>query len=43
VTGRLHGHRTIVTGGARGIGGRIAATLAREGAEVVILDRLVAQ
>jgi NAD(P)-dependent dehydrogenase (short-subunit alcohol dehydrogenase family) len=39
--GRLQGHRTIVTGGARGIGGRIAATLAAEGAEVVILDRLV--
>jgi NAD(P)-dependent dehydrogenase (short-subunit alcohol dehydrogenase family) len=43
VTGRLEGHRTIVTGGARGIGGRIAATLAGEGADVVILDRLVAE
>lgn len=41
MSGRLDGHRTIVTGGARGIGGRIAATLAGEGAEVVILDRLV--
>lgn len=41
MTGRLAGHRTIVTGGARGIGGRIAATLAGEGADVVILDRLV--
>ena len=41
MTGRLEGHRTIVTGGARGIGGRIAATLAAEGADIVILDRLV--
>lgn len=37
---RLAGRRAIVTGGARGIGGRIAQTLADEGAEVVILDRL---
>lgn len=43
MTGRLEGHRTIVTGGARGIGGRIAATLAAEGADVVILDRLVSE
>ena len=43
MSGRLDGHRTIVTGGARGIGGRIAATLAAEGADVVILDRLVAE
>ncbi|CAN5390458.1 SDR family NAD(P)-dependent oxidoreductase [soil metagenome] len=43
MTGRLAGHRAIVTGGARGIGGRIAATLAEEGAEVVILDRLVTE
>ncbi len=41
MTGRLEGHRAIVTGGARGIGGRIAATLAAEGADIVILDRLV--
>jgi NAD(P)-dependent dehydrogenase (short-subunit alcohol dehydrogenase family) len=40
VTGRLPGSRVIVTGGARGIGGRIAATMAGEGARVVILDRL---
>ncbi len=38
---RLEGRRAIVTGGARGIGGRIAQTLAGEGAEVIILDRLV--
>ena len=41
MSGRLEGYRTIVTGGARGIGGRIAATLAGEGADVIILDRLV--
>ena len=41
MSGRLEGHRAVVTGGARGIGGRIAATLAGEGAAVVILDRLV--
>jgi NAD(P)-dependent dehydrogenase (short-subunit alcohol dehydrogenase family) len=41
MNGRLEGQRAIVTGGARGIGGRIAATLAGEGADVIILDRLV--
>ena len=41
MSARLPGHRAIVTGGARGIGGRIAATLAAEGADVVILDRLI--
>ncbi|CAN5232666.1 SDR family NAD(P)-dependent oxidoreductase [soil metagenome] len=41
MTGRLDGHRVVITGGARGIGGRIAATLAAEGASIVILDRLV--
>ncbi len=38
---RLTGRRVVVTGGARGIGGRIAAVLAEEGARVAILDRLV--
>lgn len=37
---RLPGARVIVTGGARGIGGEIAARFAREGARVAILDRL---
>lgn len=38
---RLLGKRVIVTGGARGIGGEIAARFAVEGARVGILDRLV--
>lgn len=38
---RLHEKRIIVTGGARGIGGEIAARFAAEGARVAILDRLV--
>ena len=37
---RLDGKRVIVTGGARGIGGEIAARFAAEGARVCILDRL---
>ena len=37
---RLSGKRVIVTGGARGIGGEIAARFAVEGARVSILDRL---
>lgn len=37
---RLAGKRVIVTGGARGIGGEIAARFAVEGAHVCILDRL---
>ena len=41
VAGRLAGKRVIVTGGARGIGGEIAARFAVEGARVSILDRLV--
>ncbi len=41
MTGRLDGQRAVVTGGARGIGGAIAAALAAEGAHVAILDRLV--
>jgi NAD(P)-dependent dehydrogenase (short-subunit alcohol dehydrogenase family) len=39
---RLPGARVIVTGGARGIGGEIAARFAREGARVAVLDRLAA-
>ncbi|HEX7095645.1 MAG TPA: SDR family NAD(P)-dependent oxidoreductase, partial [Acidimicrobiales bacterium] len=34
----LDGRRAIVTGGARGIGAAIAATLADLGAEVTVLD-----
>ena len=37
---RLLGKRIIVTGGARGIGASIAARVASEGADVVILDLL---
>lgn len=37
---RLDGARVVVTGGARGIGGEIAARFSREGARVAILDRL---
>lgn len=40
-TARLEGRRAIITGGARGIGGSIAAAMAVEGARVCILDRLV--
>ncbi|WP_294181373.1 SDR family NAD(P)-dependent oxidoreductase [uncultured Schumannella sp.] len=40
-TPRLSGSRVVVTGGARGIGGAIAARFAVEGADVCILDRLV--
>jgi 3-oxoacyl-[acyl-carrier protein] reductase len=40
-TRRLDGARVVVTGGARGIGGEIAARFAHEGARVAILDRLV--
>jgi NAD(P)-dependent dehydrogenase (short-subunit alcohol dehydrogenase family) len=42
-TDRLAGLRTIVTGGARGIGAEIARRYSSEGAEVVILDRLAAE
>lgn len=35
----LAGRRALVTGAARGIGAAIAATLAREGAEVIGMDR----
>jgi 3-oxoacyl-[acyl-carrier protein] reductase len=40
---RLSGLRVVVTGGARGIGGEIAARMTQEGARVAILDRLVAE
>lgn len=40
---RLAGLRVVVTGGARGIGGEIAARVASEGARVAILDRLAAE
>lgn len=43
ITPRLAGLRVVVTGGARGIGGEIAARVASEGARVAILDRLVAE
>eukprot|EP01133_Synstelium_polycarpum_P000949 gene949-1075_t len=34
----LAGHKALVTGAARGIGASIAETLARDGAEVILLD-----
>jgi len=37
---RIPGYRVVVTGGARGIGGAIAARFAAEGARVAILDLL---
>jgi NAD(P)-dependent dehydrogenase (short-subunit alcohol dehydrogenase family) len=43
ISARLAGLRVVVTGGARGIGGEIAARVASEGARVAILDRLVAE
>jgi 3-oxoacyl-[acyl-carrier protein] reductase len=40
---RLAGLRIVVTGGARGIGGEIAARASAEGGRIAILDRLVAE
>jgi len=40
MTARLEGMRTVVTGGARGIGADIARRFSEEGARVAILDRL---
>jgi 3-oxoacyl-[acyl-carrier protein] reductase len=40
VAGKLDGKVAVVTGGARGIGGQIAAAFAAEGADVVIADVL---
>lgn len=40
-TGRLAGSRVVITGGARGIGADIAGRLVADGAQIVILDRLV--
>lgn len=34
----LSGRKALVTGAARGIGASIAETLARDGAEVILLD-----
>jgi 3-oxoacyl-[acyl-carrier protein] reductase len=43
VTGKLAGKVAVITGGARGIGGRIATEFAAEGADVVIADVLDAE
>jgi 3-oxoacyl-[acyl-carrier protein] reductase len=43
VAGKLDGKVAVVTGGARGIGGQIAAAFAAEGADVVIADVLDAE
>jgi 3-oxoacyl-[acyl-carrier protein] reductase len=40
VAGKLAGKVAVITGGARGIGGHIAAAFAAEGADVVIADVL---
>src|SRR5260370_39986239 len=38
IMGQVQGNVSIVTGGASGIGAACAATLAREGAKVVVTD-----
>ena len=43
MTGKLAGKVAVITGGARGIGGRIATAFAAEGADVVIADVLDAE
>ena len=38
IAGRFSGRRALVTGGAGGMGGAVSRRLAREGAEVVVVD-----
>lgn len=43
MAGALSGQVAVVTGGARGIGAACATALSREGAAIVVLDRLAAE